>query len=90
MADPYYQLGGILNHDKHYAQANYLLMKAIELAPDAEFAHDAKRQLASIDAQFDKEADIPELKMQVMPPPDSREAKDNVSQASEKSADKKR
>ncbi|MBX9671541.1 MAG: tetratricopeptide repeat protein [Candidatus Obscuribacterales bacterium] len=54
MADAYYRLGSLMNKTKHTPQAQVLLTKAIKLAPDAEFARDARRQLDTIEKAFEK------------------------------------
>ncbi|MBI4534391.1 MAG: hypothetical protein HY711_10650, partial [Candidatus Melainabacteria bacterium] len=42
----------------------------IELSPDADFVHDAKKQLAQLDSDFaHSETEEPEVKMNIMPPP---------------------
>jgi superkiller protein 3 len=55
MADAYYRLGSLMNKTKHSPQAHVLLSKAIKLAPDAEFARDAKRQIDGLEKQFEKD-----------------------------------
>jgi len=55
MADAYYRLGSLMNKTKHSPQAHVLLNKAVKLAPDAEFAKDAKRQIDGLEKQFEKD-----------------------------------
>lgn len=70
MADAYYRIGTIFARDKHIAQANVLLSKAIALSPDAEFAKDAKHQLATLQSQFGADTtEEPQVQMNVLPPP---------------------
>ncbi len=75
MADAYYRVGTIFNRDKHPAQAYVLLSKAVALAPDADFARDAKRQIDTLQSQFTREdREEPEVKMNIMTPPSSGSA----------------
>ncbi|MBI4534612.1 MAG: tetratricopeptide repeat protein, partial [Candidatus Melainabacteria bacterium] len=75
MADAYYRIGTIFNKDKHLAQASVLLSRAIELSPDADFAHDAKKQLAQLESEFaHSETEDPDVKMNIMPPPTATDA----------------
>jgi tetratricopeptide (TPR) repeat protein len=69
MADAFYRVGTLLNRDKHAAPASVLLSKAVELAPDADFARDAKKQLAGLESQLTGGTDEPEVEMNVLPPP---------------------
>ncbi|MBX3074939.1 tetratricopeptide repeat protein [Candidatus Obscuribacterales bacterium] len=55
MADAYYRMGSLMNKTKHGPQAAVLLQKAVKLAPDAEFARDAKRQIETLEKQFEKD-----------------------------------
>lgn len=75
MADAYYRVGAIYAKQKHPAQANILLAKAVELDPSAEFVHDAKRTLQSIESEFRTAAggDEPEVKMNIIAPPSPSE-----------------
>jgi tetratricopeptide (TPR) repeat protein len=70
MADAYFRIGSILFRDRHYPQATVLLAKAAQLSPDAEFAREAKKQIAAMEVQFAKETDdAPQVEMNVMAPP---------------------
>ena len=72
MADAYYRVGTIFNRDRHPAQAFVLLTRAVALAPDADFARDAKRQISTLESQFTREdGEEPEVKMNIMAPPSS-------------------
>jgi tetratricopeptide (TPR) repeat protein len=70
MADAYFRIGSILFRDRHYPQASVLLAKAAQLSPDAEFAREAKKQIAVMEGQFAKETDdAPQVEMNIMAPP---------------------
>lgn len=79
MADAFYRVGTLLNKDKHIAQASLLLTKAVDLAPESDFARDAKKQLQALDGQLASSADEPEVEMNVMPPPSIGSASANGS-----------
>ncbi len=55
MADAYYRIGSLMNKTKHAPQAHVLLMKAVQLAPESEFARDAKKQIEGLEKQFEKD-----------------------------------
>lgn len=55
MADAYYRMGSLMNKTKHSPQAHVLLNKAIKLAPEAEFARDARKQIDGLQKQFEKD-----------------------------------
>lgn len=55
MADAYYRIGSLLNKTKHAPQAHVLLNKAVKLAPEAEFAKDARRQIETLEKIFEKD-----------------------------------
>jgi tetratricopeptide (TPR) repeat protein len=71
MADAYYRIGSIYAKQKHSAQAEILLAKAIQLQPNGEFVHDAKKSLDSITGEIshDGAPEEPEVKMNIMAPP---------------------
>jgi len=56
MADAFYHMGSLLNKQKHPAQALVMLRKSVDLAAESEFARDARKQIASIENQFAKDA----------------------------------
>lgn len=69
MANAYYSMGQMMLREKHAAQAQVLLEKAIALAPESEFARDARKQVASINQQFGKDGDNDkEIEMKIVPP----------------------
>lgn len=55
MADAYYRIGSLMNKTKHLAQAHVLLTKAVQLAPEAEFARDARKQIEGLEKQFERD-----------------------------------
>lgn len=55
MADAYYRIGSLMNKTKHLAQAHVLLNKAVQLAPEAEFARDARKQIEGLEKQFERD-----------------------------------
>ncbi|MBX9687947.1 MAG: tetratricopeptide repeat protein [Candidatus Obscuribacterales bacterium] len=69
MADAYYEIGLILAKQKHPAQAQTMLAKAVQLAPEGDFVADAKKQLSGIDSQMGKDENDGEVKMNVVAPP---------------------
>lgn len=70
MAEAYYRTGLIYCKMKHPAQAFSLLTDALKLAPDAEFASEAKRQIKDIQESFprDTAGDEPQVRMNVVAP----------------------
>ncbi|MBY0356589.1 MAG: tetratricopeptide repeat protein [Candidatus Obscuribacterales bacterium] len=69
MADAYYKIGCLFAKQKHDAQAKTMLAKAMQLAPDADFANDARKQLTNITGSFTKdESSEDEVKMNVIAP----------------------
>jgi tetratricopeptide (TPR) repeat protein len=80
MADAYYRIGSIFAKQKHPAQADLLLSKAIKLEPSGEFVHDARKLLDSMQGEFSKEDKDsqggPEVKMNIMAPPSAQDGKD--------------
>lgn len=70
MADAYYRIGSIYAKQKHVAQADVLLSKAIQLQPTAEFVHDAKKTMTTLETEFGHDSgDEPEVQMNIMAPP---------------------
>ncbi len=69
MADAFYRAGLLMVKEKHPAQASLLLSKSVELAPDADFVRDAKKQLSALESQLSGGSDEPEVEMNVVPPP---------------------
>ena len=55
MADAYFRVGTLYFKEKHTAQALVLLSRAVELAPESEFAREARRQINNLESQFAKE-----------------------------------
>lgn len=75
MANAYYSMGQMMLREKHPAQAQVLLGKAIALAPESEFARDARKQVAAINQQFSKDPDADkEIEMKVVPAADGGQA----------------
>jgi tetratricopeptide (TPR) repeat protein len=54
MADAYYRIGAIYYRQHHLPQASVMLRRAIELAPDGDFANDAKRIQRNLEEDFSK------------------------------------
>lgn len=77
MADAYYRIGSIYAKQRHPAQASILLTKAIQLEPAAEFVHDAKKTLTSLEGEFANGGapEEPEVKMNIMAPPTGESSK---------------
>jgi len=55
MADAYYRIGTLMNKTKHGPQAHVLLNRAVKLAPEAEFARDARKQIEGLEKQFERD-----------------------------------
>lgn len=68
MADAFYRAGSLLNKDNHPAQAQLLLKRSLDLAPDADFSRDAKKQLDTLNGELSGGTDEPEVQMNVLPP----------------------
>ncbi len=56
LPEAFYSLGILMIKEKKEVQALYLLGRAVELSPESEFARDARKQIASLKGQFDKDA----------------------------------
>jgi tetratricopeptide (TPR) repeat protein len=54
MADAYYRMGTIYYKQHHLPQASLMLRRAVELAPDGDFAGDAKRTERTLEEDFAK------------------------------------
>jgi tetratricopeptide (TPR) repeat protein len=74
MADAYYHLGRLMEKQKHLAQALKLLEHSVELAPEAEFARDARKRITVIQEIFAKEPgdSTVEVPMIVHPAPSAK------------------
>jgi tetratricopeptide (TPR) repeat protein len=71
MADAIFRVGCIYVKLKHPAQAELMLEKAIEAAPDADFVKEARRMLSQIQAEYQRDmAQQGEVRMKVVPAPD--------------------
>jgi len=68
MADAYYRIGSLYAKSKHYAQSRLLLNKSLELAPEADFVRDARKQLASLNTLLQADSSDDEMKVNVMTP----------------------
>ena len=70
MADAYYRIGTIYAKQKHPAQALIVLRRALDLAPDADFSHDARKQVTELNNQFggEQKQNDKEVQMNVLPP----------------------
>lgn len=68
MADAYYEIGLILAKQKHPAQAQSMIAKALELSPDGDFAADARKQLSGIEGMMGKDEEK-EVQMSIVAPP---------------------
>ncbi len=84
MADAYYEVGMIFQREKHPAQAQCMLAKAVQLAPDGDFVADAKKQLGSLQNLMGKEENDGEVKMNVVAPPSNNSGKESESEESNK------
>jgi len=72
MSDAYYRIGSIYSRDKHLAQALLLLSRAVQLSPGAEFVHDAKKQISTLEIQLStKDDEETQMPMKVIAPADN-------------------
>lgn len=69
MAEAYYEIGLIFAKQKHPAQAQTMLARALQLAPEGEFVADAKKQLSGIEGLMGKDDADNEVKMSIVAPP---------------------
>ncbi len=69
MADAYYEIGLIFAKQKHPAQAQSMLARAVQLAPEGDFVGDAKKQLTGLESMMGKDEADGEVKMSIVAPP---------------------
>lgn len=70
MADAYFRVAMILHRLKRPAQAEVFFNQAVQLAPEADFAKEARKLLTEIHTEFSKEKESAsgELEMNLVPP----------------------
>lgn len=79
MADAYYEVGLILAKQKHAAQAQTMLARAMQLSPEGDFVADAKKQLNGIEGLMGKDDNQGEVKMSVVAPPNNTDSTEESS-----------
>ncbi len=84
MADAYYEIGLIFAKQKHPAQAQSMLVRAMQLSPEGDFVAEAKKQLNNIEGMMGKDDNDGEVKMSVVAPPDNTNTKEATSEESNK------